>query len=212
MQKEFFPDIEFNRKRRTKLVTFYVLLAFLPGGFAVWLFTTGNSMMGILMAGMLVLLVTMIPSSLAQYPIKRKPLITFEGKSVKFGANEYVKVADILAVSICIEVPQVSKVNQENRDFLLQVASTKPTEPVLGACDVTIRNEKGKEVIKYAIIEDCIGALEEFLEIGVKKYRILYSQKKLTEEAKYKMVAPNGASQQLTLEDLSEKEKMDQLY
>lgn len=212
MQKSYFPNIEFNRKRRSKLFVFYVLLAVLPGGFGVWLLTTGNTTMGLLMVGMLVLLISMIPSSLAQYPVKEKPLITFEGKSVRFGANEVVKATDILSVSICIEVPQVSKVSAENKEFLEKVASTKPTEPVLGACDVTIRNEKGKEVVKYAIIEDCISALGDFLQVGVKKYRILYSQKKLTQEALYKMTAPDGTSQEITLEDLSEREKLDQLY
>ena len=210
MQKEFYPNVEYNRKRISKLIFFYVLMCVLSGTFAVMMITQGQMTIGLLMLGLIVVMFSMIPSSLAQYPVKYKPLMTIDGKSVVFAPNEKVAVNQIVAVSVCIDVPPVGKTEKENKEFLLKVSSEKPTEPILGACDVTIKNEKGKEVIKYAIIEDCIGALEAFLEMGVKKYRILYSLKKYTEEAKYSMVA--GEEERVeSIQTLSEKEKLDQL-
>lgn len=209
MQKEFYPNIEFNRKRRRQLWTFYLLLLVLCGGFSVYMFATKQFMLGGILAAMIALLFSMVPSSLAQYPVKSKALIKIDGKQVTFYTGETVKASDILAVSISIDVPEVGKIAEENKKYLAEVASTKPTEPVFGACDVSVRNEKGKEVVKYHLIEDVIGALECFLSMGVKKYRILYCMKKLTEEAKYKMTATEDKENKLS--DLTEKEKMMQL-
>jgi hypothetical protein len=210
MRKDFYPDIEFNRKRRSKLVILYVLMALFPGGFSIYLFASGQVTTGVLLLAVIFFLLTMIPTSLSQYPVKKEPLISIDGKMVYFGKNETLKAADILAVSVCIEVPVVSKKSEENKAYLERVAATKPKVPILGACDVSYRDAKGKEQVKYTIVEDCLGALEEFLAIGVKKYRILYSQKKLTAEAKYPMTS--GASGETKLSDLSEREKMEQLF
>lgn len=209
MQKVFYPDIEYNRKKRSKLLVLYVLLALFPGGFAVFLLTTGQTMMAMIMFAMLVLLLTMVPSTLQQYPTKRLPLITIEGKNVTFGKNDVVKSSDIVSVSVVIEVPAVSKIKAENEEFLNKVASQKPTEQLLGTCDVAVLNAKNKEVVKYAIVEDCIGALEGLLALGVKKYRILYTMKKMTVEAQYSLgkIKIEGESS----EELSERDKIMQL-
>lgn len=210
MKKEFFPNVEYNRKKRSKLLVFYALLVVTSGGFGVYLLASGQSTLAILMLGIVVMFLTMIPSGLAQYPTKLVPLITIENKTARLGPTETFKANEIVAVSVVIEVPAISRVDSENKEFLQKVASTKPSEPILGACDVTVLNNKGKEVIKYAIIDDCIGALEAFLEMGVKKYRILYSQKRNTQEATYTMVAPQGLATEKPV--VTEKEKLDQLF
>lgn len=210
MEKIFYPNVEYNAKQRKKFFIFYVLMFVCLGGLAIILFSTsgGTNMLSMLILFFMIMVVVLAIQTFKNYPTKRLPLLTVEGKSVIFGANDTVKISEIVSVSVLIDVPRVSKIQSENEAFLKKVSEKKPEEPMLGACDVTVRNPKnGKEIIKYAIVEDCIGCLDALLSIGVKKYRILYSMKKLSEEAKYKM--GNYLSEEA--QQLSEREKMEQL-
>ena len=117
MQKEFYPNIEFNRKRRTKLFVYFAILVILMGGFSVFLFATKQTSMAIMMLGLIIVFLFMSSSGLGQYPVKHKPLIIIDGKSATFAPNETVGVSQITAVSICIEVPVISKVEKENKEF-----------------------------------------------------------------------------------------------
>lgn len=210
MEKVFYPNVEYNAKQRKKFFIFYLLMLVCLGGLAILLFVKngGTDMLSMMILFFIVMLVVLAVQTFKNYPTKRLPLITVEGKSVTFGANDTVKISEIISVSVLVDVPRISKIQSENEAFLKKVSAKKPDEPLLGACDVTVRNPKnGKEIIKYAIVDDCIGCLDALLSIGVKKYRILYSMKKLSEEAKYKM----GSYVSEEMQTLSEREKMEQL-
>ncbi len=207
--KQFFPDVTYNKK---KLTNYFVLLTIgilLIGGLAAVFFIMKQQTIGFLILVFLVIALSTIPSALSNYPLKRKPLIEVNGSRVKLYGKEEFKASEILAVSVCIEVPAIKKTKEENKAFLMEVAKTKPTEKVLGTCDILVKDAKGKDETKYNIVDDAIGALDALLIAGVKKYRIVYCMKKMTCPAGYTMKSTPNKDQEYA--ELSEKDRMMQL-
>ena len=208
--KQFFPDVNYSKKKRWQAVGLFAILFILIGGFAAYLFFSDNQMLAAIMLIFLVIPLATIPSAFMNYPTKMIPLIEINGSRVKINGDktEY-KASDILAVSVIIDVPQIKGTIEERTLELKRIASVKPTEKVLGTCDLMVKNAKGKEETRYNIVSDCIGALDALLNAGVKKYRIVYCMKKLNEHATYSMIESSAG--QGTNVDISEKEKMNQL-
>ena len=209
--KQFFPDIRYSKKKRWESIGLFAILFILIGGFAAYLFINKQTLLAGIMLIFLIIPLATIPSAFMNYPTKNVALIEVNGSRIKlYGDKREYKASEILAASVIIDVtPSKGTVEQRMKD-LKQIASVKPTEPVLGTCDVIVRNAKGKEETKYNIVNDCIGALEALLEAGVKKYRIVYCMKKLNTPATFAMTAAPSTSQGYN--ELSEKERMNQLY
>lgn len=210
--KQFFPNISFNRSKRVKYLTLYGLLIVIFGAGAAACFLSGNQMvstMGLFCVFFILIFAVLIPSVITGNPVKPGPVIEIEGTKVKFNGKEEVKISDVVAVSVCIEVPKQGVSKEEMYKNLKQIASVRPEEPVFGTCDVVCLDKKGKEMPKYNYVEDCIGALEAFVEAGVKKYRIIYSMKRVNCVASYNInLTPSGNSE---YDALSEKDRMNQL-
>lgn len=207
--KEFFPDVEYNRAKRRKTIPLFALIGVLIGGGAVACFLTDNTTFGIICMFFLVMLGFLIPVIISSNPVKPDAVIKFEGKKVTLYGKETINISDVIAVSVNIEVPKEGSTRSEMQKALKQIAQVKPDEPVFGTCDLVVRNAKGKEEQKFHYVKDCLGALETFVEAGVKQYRIVYSMNKLSELATYPIViAPSGNSK---YDALSEKERLMQL-
>ncbi|MBR7136142.1 MAG: hypothetical protein IKD14_03350 [Clostridia bacterium] len=207
--KQYFPNVEYNRSKRNKSVVLYSLLALIFGGGAVACFLTNMELIGVICIFALLLFALLIPSIISTNPVKNEPVIEIGSKTVKLYGKEEIPLTSVVAVSVCITVPKMGQTRDERQKNLKEIASKKPDEPVFGTCDLVVKDAKGKEVVKYQYIEDCIGALEDFIAAGVKKYRILYSMEKLNEVATYQIVlTPSGNSK---YDALSEKDRMMQL-
>jgi len=209
--KEFYPDIVYNKGKRRLYFGMLALAVLLIGGVGAAFFVLGQTPIAIIvLVFVVVIAVTTLPSTLMNYPVKKTPLLEVgEGKIRLYGKEEY-KMNSVLVASVMIDVPQIKGTKTEKLAYLNKIASKKPTEPVTGACDVLVKDAKGKEVTKYNIVEDSIGALQALLDAGVKQYRIIYSMKKLSVKAKYR-VAPTSTSGEKKPDGLSEKDKMMQL-
>ena len=209
--KEFYPDIVYNKGKRRLYITLLALAVLLVGGVAAAFFVLGQTMIALIVLVFLVVVaVTTLPSAIMNYPTKNKPLIEVgDGKVRLYGKEEY-KSNSVLVASVMIDVPQIKGTREEKLEYLNKIASQRPTEPVTGACDVLVKDEKGKEVTKYNIVFDCMGALQALLDVGVKQYRIIYSMKKMSVKAKYK-VYPTAKKPEEKSGELSEKDKMMQL-
>ena len=208
--KEFFPDVQYSKKKRYQSLGLFAILIIMIGGFAAYLFFNNQMLLAGVMLIFLVIPLATIPSTFMNYPTKKVALITVDGKTVKLhGDKTEYKASEIIAASVIIDVPNLKGTVEERMTELKRIAATKPTEPILGTCDLIVKNAKGKEETKYHIVSDCIGALDALLEAGVKKYRIIYCMKKLNVPATYAMVA--NQNKQPDIEELSEKEKMNQL-
>ena len=207
--KRFFPDIAYSKKKRFQAIGLFAILVILIGGFAAYLFISGQTMLAAIMLIFLVIPLASIPSAFMNYPTKMIPLIEVNGSKVKVNGDktEY-KAGDILAASVIIDVPAIKGTSEEQMAELKRIAAVKPTEPILGSCDIIVKNAKGKEESKYNIVSDCIGALEALLEAGVKKYRIIYCMKKFNVPAAYPMAAGEEGKDSA---ELTEKEKLNQL-
>ena len=208
--KQFFPDVNYSKKKRWQSVGLFAILVILIGGFAAYLFVSNETMLAAIMLIFIIIPLATIPSAFMNYPTKMIPLIEVNGARVKINGDktEY-KASDVIAVSVIIDVPQIKGTAEERMEELKRIAAVKPTESVLGTCDIMLKNAKGKEETKYNIVSDCIGALEALLAAGVKKYRIIYCMKKLTVPASYLMAA--SSREEKSTEKISEKEKISQL-
>ena len=208
--KQFFPDVQYSKKKRYQSIGLFAILIIMIGGFAAYLFINNQMLLAGVMLIFLVIPLATIPSTFMNYPTKKVALIEVDGKTVRLhGDKMEYKGSEILAASVIIDVPNMKGTVEERMAELKRIAAIKPTEPILGTCDLIVKNAKGKEETKYHIVSDCIGALDALLEAGVKKYRIIYCMKKLNTPAAYAMVA--SQAKQPDIEELSEKEKMNQL-
>ena len=208
--KEFYPDIIYNKGKRRNYYMLLILACVLIGGSAAAFFILGQTMIGMIMAMVLVVALVTLPSALINYPVKNKPLLEIGGSRIKIYGKEEYRMSDVLVASVVIDVPQIKGTKEEKLKFLSEIASKRPTEPLTGACDVLVKDEKGKEITKYNIIYDCIGALQALIDSGVKQYRIIYSMKRMSVKAGYKIL-PVGSDTGDKLSDMSEKDKMMQL-
>ncbi len=211
--KEFYPDLQYNRAKRKSYFMLLFLGLFLLGGTAAAFFVMKQQMIGIIIAVLAVVALSTVPSALTNYPVKNKPLMQVDKNKVILYGKEEFKISDVLAVSVLIDVPQVRGTKEDKMQYLKKVASAKPTGPVVGTCDILVRDSKGKEVTKYNIIGDCIGGLEALLSSGVKKYRLVYYMKKLSQPARYglNIVGEGEKGEKKDLSTMNEKDKLMQL-
>ena len=162
--KQFFPDVAYSKKKRFEALGLFALLTVLIGGFAAYMFASGQVMMGAIMLIFLVIPLASIPSTFMNYPTKHVPLIEVDGSKIKvYGDKREYRASEVLAVSVIIDVPNVKGTTEERMKELKRIASIKPTEPLLGTCDLVVKDLKGKDETKYNIVSDCIGALEALL-------------------------------------------------
>lgn len=210
--KSFYPNIRFNKSKRVKYLVLYSLLIVIFGGGAAACFLSGNQMIGtfgFFCIFFILIFAVLIPSVITGNPVKPGPVIEIEGNKVKLDGKEEIKVSDIVAVSVGIEVPKQGESKEEMYENLKKIASKRPEEPVFGTCDIVCLDNKGRENPKYHYVEDCVGALEALVEAGVKKYRIIYSMKRVSCVASYGInLTTSGNSQ---YDALSEKDRMNQL-
>ena len=208
--KQFFPDIAYSRKKRWEALGLFAILAILIGGVSAYMFISKQQMMGFIMLIFLVIPLATLPSSFTNYPTKNVPLIEVEGSKIRLkGDKREYRASEILAVSVIIDVPNMKGTEEERMAELKRVAAIKPTEPLLGTCDLLVKDAKGKDETKYNIVSDCVGALEALLEAGVKKYRLIYCMKKLNTPATYAIAAAQKNEQGNS--ELSEKDRLSQL-
>lgn len=211
--KDFYPDTEFNKKKRIKYLTLYALLIVIFGGAAAACFLSGDSTvstMGMFCVFFILIFAVLIPSVISGNPVKNEPVISVDtNKVVLNGGKEEFKISDVTSVSVCIEVPKDGDSKVSMYRNLQKIAAVRPTEPVFGTCDLICKDAKKRDVPKYFYVKDCLGALEALIEAGVKKYRIVYSMKRVSCVATYRInFTPSGNSR---YDALSEKERLNQL-
>ena len=207
---KYYPDVEYNKSRRVRYVTLLVLL-FIVMGLLIGTFVAGKQWMFVIMMGaILLVMVSLIPSVLKNYPMKPDPILTIDGKEIN-AQGKILKAGDIEKVIVSVQLAPVSKVSAENKEYLKQVASEFPKDKLLGTVDLVLKSgpkvKKGETV--YMTLGDSIGAAVALVNAGVKHYAIGFSLKKYYEPAAFSITKTEKQKAKLT--DVSAKERMRQI-
>lgn len=210
-EKKFYPNIPYNRSRRTK---FWVLMTLLSLSMMVviGMFIAINQIpFAIAFLVFLILPLTLIPSTIKSYPVKEnKPVLTVSGREI-VAQDKNLLPLDIDRVEVTVLLPAVSKLRSENEAFIKEQASRFPEEECFGNVDIVLKpgpKVKKGEVL-FLTVDDCLGALTALVGAGVKHYSIAFSLKKLREEAKFSITKEETKKQSLS--DISAKDRMKQL-
>lgn len=206
----FYADVEYNKSRRVRYIVLLLLL-FLVMGLMIGTFVASKQWMFVIVLGaVLLIMASLIPTVLKNYPVKNEAVLTLVGREV-FVQGKTLRTADIEKVIVNVEVGAVSKNNDENKEFLKQVASTFPEEKLLGTVDLVLKSgpkvKKGETV--YMTLSDSIGAVVALVNAGVKHYAIGFSLKKFYEPAAFSITKTEKQKAKLT--DVSEKERRRQI-
>lgn len=209
-QTSFYADVEYNKSRRVRYIVLLVLL-FLVMGLMIGTFVVSKQWMFVIVLGaVLLIMASLIPTVLKNYPVKSEPVMTIVGREV-FVQGKTIRTTDIEKVIVNVEVGAVSKNNDENKEFLKQVASVFPEEKLLGTVDLVLKSgpkvKKGETV--YMTLSDSIGAAVALVNAGVKHYAIGFSLKKFYEPAAFSITKTEKQKAKLT--DVSAKERRRQI-
>lgn len=206
----FYADVEYNKSRRVRYIVLLVLL-FLVMGLMIGTFVASKQWMFVIVLGaVLLIMASLIPTVLKNYPVKSDAVLTLVGREV-FVQGKTLRTTDIEKVIVNVEVGAVSKNKDENKEFLKQVASAFPEEKLLGTVDLVLKSgpkvKRGETI--YMTLSDSIGAVVALVNAGVKHYAIGFSLKKFYEPAAFSITKTEKQKAKLT--DVSAKERRRQI-
>lgn len=218
---KIYPDIAYNKAQRWKSLVYTLLLAVLMGGMGLTIFIQGlktpdgNSLgyiSGAVMLVFLVVIISTLPSTFKQYPVKGDPIIEFDSKEITIN-GEKKKLSEVLEMRLTITLEQVGN-KEANEKYVDSILSAEPPKHVTGNLDFAVKHfgKKGESSkTLYTTVADSYEALVALFSAGVKHYSIVYSLKKISKVSTYNLgetTTEDGAK----LSDLSKKDRMKQLY
>lgn len=212
VEKNFYPDVEFNKSKRIKFFSLYALL-FLTMGVTIGAFISiGQWWVAIFSLAIIVFIGCFIPQTIKSYPVKKGvPQITVVNRDVKIGGQTF-HVQDIDNARVLIELAPISKVPSENKAFVKEFASKMPESACFGTVELSFKpgvNGVKKGEVRYAYVDDCLGALTAMVDAGLKHYSIGFSMKKIYEQAKFSITKTEIKQQKLT--DVPQKDRLKQI-
>lgn len=212
-EKNFYPDVEYNKSKRIKFFSLYALL-FLTMGVTIGAFISiGQWWIAIFSFAIIVFVGCFIPQTIKSYPVKKGvPQITVSGREVKICGQTF-HVQDIDKARVLIELAPVSKVPSENKAFVHEFASKMPEEECFGTVELSFKpgvNGIKKGEVRYAYVNDCLGALTALVDAGLKHYVVGFSMKKIYEQAAFSIKKTEVKQAKLT--DVSQKDRLKQIF
>ena len=170
MKKEFYPNREYNSKRRTK---YFVLFAVLVAIFALmdtWMISE-KFYIGLFLNAFIILFIALTPNVLKTNPVKKEPVVKIGEKDITvFGKK--IAISSINRVRATVYLGRVGNM-VEDREFLEKTAASRPPEGMLGSVEINYTEEKEKGA--YAVCEDIVEALAEISDKVGCNYELGYS-------------------------------------
>lgn len=208
MQKlnKFYPNKAYNHRKRIKYFVMFAVLATLMLMMDAW-FIASEFYFGLLLNAILIAFIALIPKTLKENPVDDKPILELSPTQVKVG-GKVIDKSNVLWVKAIVYLGSVGN-PIENREFLIECASGKPLEGMLGSFEVAYQ-EGGKNKSEFAIFDNVCEALLQFVAEGKVEYRLGYSLGKEYRVSTYNLKEalvekpPEG-------EKLSSKQKIKQL-
>lgn len=209
--KSYYPNIVYNRSRRIRFFTLFVLLVVCMGLF-VGAMAVRSEWWGIVVIAILLLFMgMMLPSVIKGYPTKPDvPEITVYGHDVN-ARGKQLRTNDIEKVVATVLLNPVSKDKNENQKFVKELAGSFPEEPCFGTLDIYLKPgpkvKKGETI--YLTVDDVLSATVDLVNAGVKHYNIFFSLKRIYEPAAFTLTKVEKKTAKLS--DVSEKERRKQI-
>ena len=197
MKKEFFPNVEYNRKKRVTAITLNGALILASLCIASLFIIKQDIVMSVsfILVGLLPLLV--IPQVLKNHPIKSaEPIVTITDKEITV-LKETVELKAVTSIKVIVELLP-SRLDSENIKILNDMVNVYPGDVYYGNLDIYYVGNDGKTKTLYSHIEGVIGAMETLIELGVKNYTLSYSIKKnaIKSEFDFKGLVQKRASEE----------------
>lgn len=212
-EKNFYPNIAYNKAKRSKfwmlIIVMFASILLMVGAFIAM--PQAGLPFALVFLFIFIIMFAFIPSALKAHPVKAGvPQLTVKKKEI-IAQNKVLTAQDIERVDVTVLLAPISKLDSENKAFIKEFSEKYPEEEQFGMLDITLKNgpkfKKGEMI--FLTVEDCLGALTALVGAGVKHYRILFSLKKLNEEAKFSITKEETKKQSLS--DTSSKDRMKQL-
>lgn len=212
-EKNFYPDVEYNKSKRIKFFSLFALL-FITLGVSIGAFISINQWwVAIFSMAIIVFIGCFIPQTIKNYPVKKGvPQITVIGRDVKIGGQTF-HVQDLDRARVLIELAPVSKIASENKAFVREFASKMPEDECFGTVELSFKpgvNGIKKGEVRYAYVNDCLGALTALVDAGLKHYVVGFSMKKIYEQAAFSIKKTEVKQPKLT--DVSQKDRLKQIF
>lgn len=209
MEKNYYPNIQYNKnKKRTGLIFSILLLVVMLGPTSLF-FSTGQMDFAAIFGMFLLLPIFLIPSIIKNYPTKNEPIVIIKDKEM-FIDKVTAKYKDVTLIKVTIELP-ASKLDSENDALLQKVKTEKPENVYFGNLDIVWKDAKGKKRVLYSHIDNVIDALETLLSLGLKHYEINFTIRKKSVKCEYDIRKEKALEKEKTLQATSVKDRKKQL-
>lgn len=212
VEKNYYPDVAYNRGKRTKFFSLFALLIVSMGIMAGAFISINEWAIALIALMVIIVIACFIPQVIKSYPVKENvPQFTIIGRDVKINGRTF-HVQDLESARVVVELAPISKLDSENKEFIKEFASKMPEEPCFGTLALSFKPgvvgvKKGEEL--YCMVNDCIGALTALVNVGLKHYGIGFSLKKLYENAAFSITKTEIKQQKLS--DVSQKDRLKQI-
>ena len=181
--RKFYPNVEYNRKRRQKYFVLFAVMVTLFVLMDVWFVTTGYYF-GLTLNAFVILFIVLTPKTLKETPVKRVPIVEIFPDKVEIMGKTVEKKA-IVSVNAILYLGKVGNF-VENRQFLEKCAAEIPPENMMGSFEVNYMKD-GKKATEFAVCEDVVEALTAFIKEGKAEYRLGYSLGKEYRRSSYNL-------------------------
>lgn len=209
--RNYYPDIQYNKSKKTKFITLSALLLLCMGLF-IGAMVAAEQWWGLLIAVFLLLFIgLLVPSVIKGYPTKAGvPELVVYGHDVT-ARGKQLRSTDIDKIVVTVLLSPVSNLKSENEKFVKDFAGVFPEDPCFGTVDIYLKPgpkvKKGEAI--YLTVEDCMSAAVDLVNAGVKHYSIFFSLKKIYEPARFSLTKKE--KQTAKLSDVSAKDRRKQI-
>ncbi len=172
MEHKFYPNIEYNKKRRMKYYVLLAVLTVITLLMDAW-FIGSKQYFGLAISVVLVLaFILLLPHTIKTNPVKKQAVITVDDQNITV-MDKKISLADVTSVSAIVYLPSIGNL-VENREFLEKTAADKPLLEMMGSFEVFYKNDKNAPPAS-AVIENVTEALLIFVKEGKVNYKLGYS-------------------------------------
>lgn len=176
MEKIYYSNLEYNRKKKRNGIILCALLFLSLGGLASVFIVKNSVDFGLLFGAFALFPVVLFPAVLQMYPTDGRAILTITDKEVTVG-KETVKLSKVTKFRVMIELP-ASLADSENLKLLEGMKTAKLENEWYGNLDLVVLDAQGKSKMLYTHIDEVVDAMLTLIKLGIKNYEVSFSIRK----------------------------------